>query len=178
MQFDDLITIEHTKLKPAAISTAVDAVRGFILGAEVSQIPAFGHLAKPSVAKYGYRESTQKDALDRLFKSIAPVICNDSEIRSDEHKLYPQFVNKYLPGRVYKRFKSIRGCVTGQGELKKQCFDPIFVINHTLAMMRANISRLIRRTWNTTKSLMMLKNHVDIYIHYHNIQVLKKLGPP
>ena len=45
MQFDDLITLEHTKMKPLSVSLAVDKKRRFILGAEVSRIPAFGHLA-------------------------------------------------------------------------------------------------------------------------------------
>ena len=35
LQIDDLITIEHTKLKPLTISVAVDAERRLILGAEV-----------------------------------------------------------------------------------------------------------------------------------------------
>ncbi len=52
MQFDDLISIEHTKLKPVSVTIAVDASRRIILGAEVSRIPAFGHLAKMSVNKY------------------------------------------------------------------------------------------------------------------------------
>ena len=38
LQFDDLITIEHTKLKPLSVSIAVDAHRRIILGAEVSYL--------------------------------------------------------------------------------------------------------------------------------------------
>ena len=58
----------------------------------------------------------------------------------------------------------------GQGELKKTAFDPIFSINHTFAMMRANISRLIRKTWNTTKKVESLINHLHIYVWMHNTQ--------
>ena len=102
LQFDDLITTEHTKLKPLSISIAVDAKRRFILGAEVSIIPAFGLLAKLSREKYGRR--------------------------SNGH---------------YQRFKGAKGAVVGQGELKKLKRDPLFMINHTCAMLRANINRLI-----------------------------------
>ena len=56
MQFDDLITIEHTKLKPLSITIAVDKDRRFVLAAEVSTIPAFGLLADKSRKKYGYRK--------------------------------------------------------------------------------------------------------------------------
>ena len=53
---------------------------------------------------------------------------------------------------------------------KKDFFDPIFSINHTFAMMRANISRLIRKTWNTTKNVESLINHLHIYVWMHNTQ--------
>ena len=46
LQIDDLITIEHTKLKPVIISFAMDSKTWIILGAEVSQIAAFGHLSE------------------------------------------------------------------------------------------------------------------------------------
>jgi len=63
-----------------------------------------------------------------------------------------------------------KGCIAGQGELKKATFDPIFSINHTFAMMRANISRLIRKTWNTTKKVEGLIDHLNIYVWMHNTQ--------
>ena len=53
VQFDDLITIEHTKLKPLSVSCAVDEETRLILGVEVSKIPSFGKLSKISKKKYG-----------------------------------------------------------------------------------------------------------------------------
>ena len=60
----------------------------------------------------------------------------------------------------------------GQGELKKQGWDPIFNLNHTAAMFRANMSRLIRRTWCTTKKLSSLRDHLSLYTTYHNQTLL------
>ena len=60
LQFDDLITTEHTKLKPLTVSIAVDSTRRLILGAEVSKIPAFGLLSKLSKKKYGKRPNDHK----------------------------------------------------------------------------------------------------------------------
>jgi len=65
----------------------------------------------------------------------------------------------------------LRGCVAGQGELKKIGFDPLFSLNHTYAMMRANINRLFRRTWNTTKDPRKLRDHIDLYVWYHNSEL-------
>ncbi|MDA8791802.1 hypothetical protein N9N67_01080 [Bacteriovoracaceae bacterium] len=168
VQFDDLITIEHTKLKPLTVSCAVDSESRMILGAQVASIPAFGKIAKISRNKYGRRENNHKIALEDLFNQIKSSLDPQVEIKSDKHKLYPQVVKKYLPEAKHRRYKGGRGCVTGQGELKRKIRDPLFSINHTYAMLRANINRLFRKSWNTTKDPQMLKNHLDIYIQYHN----------
>lgn len=172
MQFDDLITIEHTKLKPLSISAAIDAQTRIILGTEVSRIPAFGHLAKKSRQKYGRRPNHHKKGLTRLFETLKSVVSPSALIQSDEHKTYPEFVAKYFPSADYQRYKGGRGCVTGQGELKKLAFDPLFALNHCYAMLRANINRLFRRSWCTTKDPHMLQNHLQIYIAFHNKIIL------
>jgi len=172
IQIDDLITIEHTKMKPLSISLIVEAKSRFILGIDVSQIPAFGHLAKKSVDKYGHRKSHHLQTLDRMFEKYAPFISDSALVESDEHKFYPIVIKKYLPKTEHVAYKSERGCVVGQGELKKVKYDPLFWVNQTCAMLRANINRLIRKTWCTTKDPAMLLNHLMIYQMYHNTQII------
>lgn len=173
MQFDDLITLEHTKMKPLSVSLAVDKNRRIILGAEVSRIPAFGHLAKKSVKKYGYRENHHILGLNRLFSKIQNTISDNALIESDENKAYPALVKQYFHTCEYKRYKGGRSCIAGQGELKRQAFDPLFTLNHTCAMMRDSINRLIRKTWCTTKKVSRLQNHIDIFINFYNMDYLK-----
>lgn len=173
IHFDDLITSEHTKLKPLTVSIAVDAKKRFILGARVGRIGAFGHLAELSRRKYGKRENEHKKTLDELFKIIKPVTAQKVHFRSDEHQNYPEFVEKYFSEAWYERFKSERSAIAGQGELKKVYRDPLFAINHTCAMFRANINRLIRRTWCTTKKKEFLQMHIDIFVNYYNTIYLK-----
>ncbi len=168
IQFDDLITSHHTKLRPLSVTVAVDAKTRKILDMRLSQIPAFGHLSKISKRKYGYRQSYHKQALARLFQTLKPVVNPYALIESDEHKLYPYFVNRFFPQAIHKRYKSEVGCVAGQGELKKTRRDPLFKINHTLAMLRANINRLFRRTWCTSKDPGKLLMHLQIYQMFHN----------
>ncbi|MFA6237475.1 MAG: hypothetical protein WC635_09135 [Bacteriovorax sp.] len=174
LQFDDLITTEHTKLKPLAITVAVDAKRRFILGTSVSQIPAFGHLAALSRIKYGKRKSTHKEHLYSLLEKISPFVEKDAKIESDEHHLYAQAVKKNFPDAHYYQFKGGRGAVVGQGELKKLRRDPLFILNHTCAMLRANINRLIRKTWCTTKDPKRLEDHLTIYMAFHNFVLVNK----
>ena len=173
MQFDDLITSVHTKLKPLSVSLAVDAKRRFILGVEVASIPAFGHLAALSRKKYGKRKNEHREKLHVLFEKIRCSINPLALIESDEHHAYRPMVDKFFPNSEYLQYKGGRGCIAGQGELKKLNYDPLFKLNHTCAMLRANINRLIRKTWCTTKSSEMLENHLEIYIYYFNQFYLK-----
>ena len=77
-----------------------------------------------------------------------------------------------IPGGGVQHELGEKGCVAGQGELKKVGKDPLFHINHTLAMLRANINRLFRRTWCTTKDPERLKDHLAIYTWVHNNKLI------
>ena len=110
--------------------------------------------------------------LKNLFKKITPLVNQDAKIDSDEHKFYEPILKKYLSTKNYTQYKSSRSSIAGQGELKKVYFDPLFMINHTFAMLRANINRLIRKTWCTTKDPVMLKHHLNIYMMFHNLELV------
>lgn len=174
IQFDDLITSIHSKLKPLSISVVIDSKNRLILGAKVSEIPAFGLLAKISRRKYGKRKNEHPQNLDNLLQFLKPVISANAIFKTDEHKRYPEIIGRHYRFASHETFKSQRASVAGLGELKSRSYDPLFMINHTLAMFRANINRLFRRTWCTTKSVEQLQNHVDIYVDYFNEMVLEK----
>jgi transposase-like protein len=177
IQIDDLITKENSKLKPLSVSVAVDEDRRMILALEVSQIPAFGHLSKIALKKYGHRKDNHSLGLDRLFKKITPILSPEVLIKSDEHQRYPGVIASYLPRAKHLAFKSERACVAGQGELKKVSYDPLFIVNHTCALLRANVNRLIRKTWCTTKDPDRLKDHLDVFTYFYNQMVLRRLTP-
>jgi len=178
IQIDDLITKENSKLKPLSVSIVIDEDRRRILAVEVSKIPAFGHLSKLAVQKYGKREDEHFTGLTRLFQKIHPIVSSEVIVKSDEHQRYPGFISAYLPRAKHFTFKSERSCIAGQGELKKVGFDPLFLINHTCALMRANINRLIRKTWCTTKDPDRLKDHLDLFVFFYNEKLLKRLLTP
>ena len=177
LQFDDLITKENSKLKPLSVSIAVDKETRFILGAKVSQIPSFGHLSKVAKNKYGKRKCHHKQGLKALFEQIKVFVDPNSLIESDEHQNYPEFVKRYFPRSEFIQHKSERAHIAGLGELKKVSFDPLFTINHTSAMFRDNLNRLVRRTWCTTKKVQALQDQLDMFIYYHNHYYLKRLTP-
>lgn len=168
VQIDDLITLEHSKCKPLAVSLAVEAGARRILGCEVSSIPASGPLAGIARRKYGPRPNRRPQGFRRLLESLKGALDAGVRFRSDEDPLYGRLVRRLFPFAQHLTHKGRRGSVTGQGELKKLRFDPLFSLNHTCAMLRANINRLFRRTWCTTKKPEALASHLVIYMDFHN----------
>lgn len=172
IEFDDMETFEHTKLKPLSITVAVEFKTRRILGFQVSPMPAKGKLAQMSREKYGPREDKRPQARDLLFNSLKPLVVDGVLLKSDKNPHYTKDVKRHFPNSNHQVTKGRRGCVTGQGELKRGGFDPLFSLNHTCAMTRARISRLFRRTWNTTKKAECLVQHLQLYAYFHNSHLI------
>lgn len=168
IQFDDLISSIHTKLKPIAVSVVVDPMTFKILGASVSEIPAFGKIAEISRRKYGRRANHHPQTLSKLLFSLKSSIAPDALFKTDEHKRYPEIIAKHFPRASHKTSKGLPATIVGMGELKTKRFDPLFAINHTLACFRGGMNRFFRRTWCTSKSLQHTQDHIDIFIDYYN----------
>lgn len=159
-------------MKPLSITIAVEKKTRFILGAVVSSIPAKGLLAKRSRKKYGPRSDGRKQARGQLLTNLKTVVSPDAKFETDQHPHYANSLKEHFPKSCHKQYKGRRGCIVGQGELKAGGFDPLFSLNHTCAMLRYKISRLIRRTWVTTKLPENLQRHIEIYIAHHNRQLI------
>jgi len=176
VQFDELQTIEHTKCKPLSVAVAVAKKERKILGFQVSKMPATGHLANISRKKYGKRPDERSKGMHQLFDELSRLLRPTTTFSSDECLFYNGVLRRYFPQANYTQHKGKKSCVAGQGELKKAVFDPIFTVNHTFAMMRDGISRLTRRTWNTTKKIQGLIDHLNIYVWMHNTQKTPLFG--
>ena len=167
--FDEMETFEHTKCKPVSIPIAVEEGTRRILAIDAVSMPAKGPLAEISRRKYGKRADDRNSSLKQLLlkvKELAPAL---ERLKSDECPRYPKVVSEVFANPVtHETHKGRRGCVVGQGELKRGGFDPLFSLNHTCAMIRDNIKRLSRRTWATTKRIERLKFFLSIYAWCHN----------
>jgi len=168
VQFDDLETSEHTKCKPISVALAVEPKSRTILAFKVSRMPAKGLLAAVARRKYGPRRDERPTGWNEFFHELKPLVSPQAEWLSDENPHYPRFLKRHHPQAQHKTVPGQRGCSTGQGELKKVGFDPLFSLNHSCAMLRANLNRLFRRTWCTTKTLQGLMDHLSLYVSFHN----------
>ncbi|HEY8278405.1 MAG TPA: hypothetical protein VIH99_02195 [Bdellovibrionota bacterium] len=169
IEFDDMETFEHTKCKPLSISLAVESKTRRILGVEVRRMPAKGPLSRGK--RYGPRPDERRGGRKSLFTQIKELAIEEVRIKSDSNPHYSKDIEEFFPLGSHIQYKGKRGASTGQGELKKVRFDPLFSLNHTCAKIRADVNRLFRRTWCTTKKPDRLQSHLILYAHYHNQQL-------
>lgn len=173
VQFDEMETFEHTKWQPLSMAVAVCENTRRIVGFQIARMPARGPYAKKAREKYGRRADERRSAREKLLSSIAPKILSQGLLKSDKNPAYPPLIRLHLPGVEHQCFKGRRPCAVGFGELKRGGFDPLFSFNHTAAMIRAHMSRLLRKTWCTTKKIQSLEDHLYIYANFHNNELLK-----
>ena len=164
--------MRYTKLKPISVAMAVSKTTRKILGFQVSSMPATGLLAKKSRKKYGPRADNRLKGMQALFRHLSSYLGPDIYFSSDECTYYAPVVSRYFPQARYRQFKGEKSANTGQGELKKTRHDPLFTINHTFAMLRYRINRLVRKTWCTTKKISALADHLAIYAWHHNSKLI------
>jgi len=172
LHFDDMESSEHTKLKPVSIPLTVAHPSRIVIAYDVASMPAKGLLAKKSLKKYGKRKDERLKAWREVLATTSQVVAKGVIITSDSHKSYPAVIKEAMQEAQHRQVKSRRGCIAGQGELKVGGFDSMFSINHTAAMLRANICRLIRKTWCTTKKRERLRMHIAFYVMWHNETIL------
>ncbi len=170
VQMDDLITFEHSALKQVSVTLMTDSDRYRMLGFCVSRIPTSGTIAQKAREKYGLRPDESILNRHKLLAEIKVVIADDAAFITDAHQGYPPLIQRHCPNAHHDTYLSRRACVAGQGELKEGGFDPLFCINHQMATLRAFVSRLVRRTWNTTKKLSQLEAHLWVMLAFYNAE--------
>lgn len=158
----------HTKCKPAAIALVVTKERKIITHQTSRIRPKNLKLNRLSKKKYPEWTDNSKEGFRLMLKKITPLLKHNVIIRSDEKRMYEKAISKHMPHSCHVRYKSRKAVVAGQGEIKEGGKDPLFELNHTCAMLRANINRLIRRTWCTSKKLEALQKHIELYTFFHN----------
>lgn len=175
IQIDEQESIEHTKLKPVTIPICVDS-QYKIISVQTGAIRAKGHLAKISLRKYGYRKCQREKALKDLFLNIKESLKQDPiSITTDSSPHYLKLVRTFFPNSKHIRVVS-RDKTKKKKELmftaeQKKLFDPMFAINQRCAKLRADIRRLTRRSWCTTKKIDNLQKHLELYQIFNNNQL-------
>ena len=93
------------------------------------------------------------------MKSVKLVAMKGVTIASDAKKSYPNIIKNIIPHAIVAQYVSRKS-------MDKN--DPLFRLNHTAAKLRADLSRMRRRTWACTKKWENLQKHLYIYIAWNN----------
>lgn len=160
-QFDEMETFLQTKLKPLSIALAVRAKTGQIICARVAAMNCHGRLAPKSLKIYGPRTDTRERACTNVLKVVRAVARKRITIATDGKTAYAPMIRKAIPHAFHKAIKGGRKRIPGAP-------DPLFRLNHTCAKIRADLSRMARKTWATTKRMWALQYHLDLYIAFNN----------
>ncbi len=163
VQFDEMETFEHTKLKPLSIAIAVRWKTREIIDIKVAEMNCKGYTAELSRDLYGWRKDGREKACKTVMESVKKCVKDSITVAFDGKKSYPNITTKVMPEAEIKIYKK---------KSEKKQFDALFSLNKVCADLRKDLSRLTRRTQITTKKSSRLQRHLDLYIAYNNGYVL------
>ena len=167
---DELETYEaDRKLKPVTVPVLIDRRTGFVVHTECaplaprgSRTPSEEERLKRIQASEGRRRSGSTRAIKRTFGVLAKNVVSTGvvQVTTDEKKSYGTCLRQLFGERLEH--------ITVSSRRKRDTRNPLFRINHTLAMLRDGISRLVRQTWAASKDLTKLHVHLWVWNCYRN----------
>jgi hypothetical protein len=162
---DELETFEHSRrLSPVTMPVLIERKSYFIVDLQTAPLPCRGRLSekdrqkkKEREAGWGVRRSGSREAVERSFDTLAKLHVPRGSVlvETDMKTSYRTILRKRFGSRLkHERHSS---------KTKRDYANPLFPINHTLAMMRDGISRLVRRNWGASKLRDRLELHAWIW---------------
>lgn len=163
VQFDEMETFEHTRMKPISVAVAVRARTGQILDIQCATLGYKGPLADQARRKYGHRENNSLVAVGDVLATIGRCAIPGAKVVTDADPRYLLRIPRTLPHVIHQ--PTLR---TYEKTDRKNKNDKLFTLNYTAAKIRNDLSRMARKTWVTTKRLDRLQAHMDLYIAWNN----------
>ena len=169
-QLDELETFEtDRRLKPVTVAVQIERKSYFMISAYAGTLAARGGLTesyrkKKSVleAVHGKRRSQSRMVVRASFETLRKYGCSAKlQMETDRKGIYPQELT-----RVFGESGFVQR--TTHSKARRDYRNPLFPINHTLAMMRDGLSCLVRRSWGAAKEIRGLQAHCWIWVAWRN----------
>ncbi|MFN0244358.1 MAG: hypothetical protein ACKVWV_15835 [Planctomycetota bacterium] len=167
---DELETFEHSRLlAPLTVPILIERESGFVVHAESATLPCRGRLRPAMRAKklarekvLGKRRSGSREAVERCFAVLERILPGSGavHVHTDRKTSYASLLRK----RFGERLRHVRI----SSKLVRNKHNPLFMINHTCALVRDALSRLVRRNWAHSKRRAWLDRHLWIWLAYRN----------
>jgi transposase-like protein len=178
---DEMETYEHDRrLRPVTVPVLIHCDTRFIVHFEVGQLPARGGLQGHDLVRkklQGPRPSESTLMVRKCFETLKRV--------HDPGRFLHMIIDKKRSYRTEIRAlfgNRISALITESSKCARNTSNPLFPINLTLAMLRDNVSRLVRRTWAASKLKAELVHHAWIYAAWKNyvrpvVNYLRNVSP-
>ncbi len=168
-QFDEMLTFEHTRLKPVSIALAVQKRDSKLIAIEVAQSHYQGVLSSVAFKKYGLREDQSHEARRQVLQTLQSQITSKCQLITDAKPVYRTEVGSYLPGAELVQVKNRGGRLKRLLNAKRRNVkDPMFELNLVAAKIRHDLSRMARKVWVTTKRQDRLQKHLLLFLASQN----------
>ena len=163
---DELETYEHHRnQKPVTVLVLIERASGFVIDARVGALPARvrpGEGRKRRLEGAVERKSESVVVVKAAFERLREVCPRQAplSVLTDEKASYARLLRQLFG----QRCRHFRTASTRRRDVR----NPLWPINHTLARMRDNISRLVRETWAAAKLRRWLQGQIAIWVCYRN----------
>ncbi len=167
---DELETYEqHRTQRPVTVPVMIERASGFVLDVRVGALAA---RVRPGQTKHfrparqlereGARKSESRQVVKEAFERLREVSSKQGMIcvLTDEKPTYAQLLRELFGERCLH--------LTTASTRRRDVRNPLWPINHTLARMRDNVSRLVRETWAAAKLRRCLAGQLAIWVCYRN----------
>lgn len=169
-QLDELETYETSRrLAPVTVPLLIERHSRCVIHVETAPLPARGRLSARDHARkqkretcFGRRFSGSTRAVLSTLTQLRAVHDEDSSVvvQTDCKTSYVSALSKTFGVRLRHQRTSSKE--------RRNSKNPLFPVNHTFAMLRDGISRLVRRSWAASKKRERLEWHLWIWIAYRN----------
>ena len=166
---DELETFEADRLwKPLTVAYLIDKKTSFSVTTTVGTLPPRGE-AREIIRRNGLpegvarRKSESSRVVRETFEKLAAHLAPDARVTlvCDLKRTYPRLAKRALGDRLL-------AVDAYSSKLPRDTTNPLFRINHALAMARDLTSRLRRRSWLASKKREFLALHLGAILCYRN----------
>ena len=167
---DELETYEqHRTLKPVTVPILIERESGFVIDARVGAMAPRGSRSAAErrqlvgqIEREGERKSESREVVKAAFERLRDASPKDRAVSvlTDEKPSYGQLLRELFG----ERCRHLRTASTKRRDVR----NPLWPINHTLARVRDNLSRLVRETWAAAKLRRWLAGQLAIWVCYRN----------
>ena len=167
---DELETYEqHRTQKPLTVPILIERTSGFVLDVRVGALAGRvksgqGKRHRPAreLERDGERKSESRQVVREAFETLREVSPKQGVISvlTDKKRTYAQLLQQLFGERCVH--------LTTSATRRRDVGNPLWPINHTLARVRDNVSRLVRETWAAAKLRRCLAGQLAIWVCYRN----------